>query len=212
MRRRTWAVVFFGIALLIVGVLIARNMPTPNTNGLNGNAESAKAQLAELAVGTWHPMQGYSRDHFKHWILQSGHCDTREMVLERDGRNVTTTSDCHVTSGSWTSPYDDKAITNATQMDIDHLVPLANAWRTGADQWTDQQRERFANDLTVPQLLAVSLGSNRAKGDQDPSQWRPGDQSFWCAYAIDWITVKHAYRLFVTAAEKGALQDMLARC
>ena len=92
------------------------------------------------------------------------------------------------------------------------MVPLANAWRSGAKNWTDNQREQFANDLTRPQLLAVDASDNRAKGDQDPAQWKPPNQAFWCAYATNWITVKAHWQLTVTTAEKAALRGMLGTC
>ncbi|MEU5674338.1 HNH endonuclease family protein, partial [Micromonospora sp. NPDC047753] len=105
--------------------------------------------------------------------------------------------------GSFSDPSD---------VDIDHMVPLANAWRSGADEWDNAKRGDFANDTTRPQLFAVSASSNRAKGDQDPSQWKPADRSYWCKYAQDWVTVKHYWKLTVTSAEKAALTDMLEGC
>jgi hypothetical protein len=108
--------------------------------------------------------------------------------------------------------YDDKDLTDPQALDIDHMVPLAAAWRSGAAKWTDEQRKDFANDLTRPQLFAVSLQSNRAKGDQDPSTWKPPSHTYWCTYANNWITVKTFYKLSVTQAEKTALADMLATC
>ena len=92
------------------------------------------------------------------------------------------------------------------------MVPLADAWRSGASGWTDARRQDFANDLTRPQLIAVSSTTNRAKGDQDPSQWKPPNRDFWCQYAEDWIAVKRYWALTVTAAEKTALTDMLGAC
>jgi hypothetical protein len=97
-------------------------------------------------------------------------------------------------------------------LQIDHVVPLANAWRSGASTWTTEQRQDFANDLTRPQLLAVTGSVNESKGDQDPAQWKPPSRDFWCMYAQDWVQVKFHYRLTITAAEKGALTDMLATC
>jgi hypothetical protein len=92
------------------------------------------------------------------------------------------------------------------------MVPLADAWRTGADKWTDERRSQFANDLTAPQLLAVSAASNRGKGDQDPASWKPSNQAYWCTYATNWVIVKHSYQLFVTQAEHDALANMLTSC
>jgi hypothetical protein len=91
-------------------------------------------------------------------------------------------------------------------------VPLANAWRSGAAAWTTAQREDFANDLDDPQLVAVSAGSNRSKGDQDPSTWKPPATGEWCQYAEDWVAVKTHWKLSVTTAEKSALADMLEKC
>jgi hypothetical protein len=91
-------------------------------------------------------------------------------------------------------------------------VPLANAWRSGASAWTTGKREDFANDLDRPQLVAVSQTSNRAKGDQDPSTWKPSVTGTWCEYAQDWIAVKSYWKLTVTTGEKSALVKMLEKC
>jgi hypothetical protein len=172
----------------------------------------AGQQLDGLTVAPQLSMAGYSRDRFPHWIDQPGGCDTREMVLKRDGTGVQTTQTCRVTGGQWTSPYDGKSLTNPTAMDIDHVVPLADAWRSGAKNWTDEKRKQFANDLTDPQLVAVSASANRAKGDQDPSQWKPANRGYWCTYAENWIVVKRQWQLTVTGAEKTALKEMLGTC
>ena len=170
------------------------------------------AQLAALVVAQWAPMAGYSRDRFPHWVKQGDGCDTRETVLRRDGQGVATGADCEIILGTWISPYDGVSVTNPKDLDIDHLVPLGNAWQTGAQAWTDAKRSEFANDLTRPQLLAVSLSSNRSKGDQDPSQWKPPNTSYWCEYAQRWVTVKAYWKLSVTTAEKAALTAMLGTC
>lgn len=186
------------------GKVPVTTVPTPDVGGLT--------QLATLKVASWHSMNGYSRDRFPHWVSQGEHCDTREVVLKRDGTGVKTDANCKVTAGRWVSPYDDKVVTKAIDLDIDHMVALANAWRTGAWDWTDDKRSAFANDLTRPQLLAVTLQTNRSKGDQDPSEWRPPLRDYWCEYAQSWISVKAFWKLNVTDAEKFALQEMLETC
>ena len=90
---------------------------------------AATTQLAGLTVAAQGPQTGYSRDLFPHWITQSGACNTRETVLKRDGTNVVTDSACASTSGSWFSPYDGATWTAASDVDIDHMVPLSNAWK-----------------------------------------------------------------------------------
>jgi hypothetical protein len=120
--------------------------------------------------------------------------------------------DCTISAGTWVSPYDGRSVADPQDLDVDHLVPLANAWRTGASTWTDERREAFANDLTRPQLIAVTESTNRSKGDQDPSEWRPPRHDYWCTYAQNWVAVKAYWALSVTAAEKAALAEMLGTC
>jgi hypothetical protein len=174
-------------------------------------AAAAQTALASLTVADQHSMAGYSRDRFPHWRKAGANCDVRDAVLKRDGKDVKLDG-CNVTGGSWYSWYDDKTYTELTKVDIDHLVPLANAWRSGADKWTDDKRSDFANDMERPQLFAVAASANRSKGDQDPSTWKPSNHSVWCQYAKDWVTVKAYWKLSITAKERDALSAMLATC
>lgn len=182
--------------------------PSRDSGGAGGNAA---ALLDELTVATAGSMRGYSRNRFPHWRDAGRNCDVRDTVLERDGEGIKV-SGCNVVGGRWTSVYDDRDFSDPSDVDIDHMVPLANAWRSGADEWNDGKRGDFANDLDRPQLLAVSATSNRSKGDQDPSQWKPPSRDYWCEYAQSWITVKHYWKLTVTQAEKDTLGDMLGTC
>lgn len=175
------------------------------------NVSKAKAALAALPVAEPETMTGYSREKFPHWKSAGPNCDVRDSVLIRDGEDVTKDG-CNVTGGRWKSWYDDQTNTELSKVDIDHMVPLANAWRSGAAAWTTEQRGQFANDMERPQLFAVSASSNRSKGDQSPDQWKPPSRGAWCLYAQDWITVKTYWKLAITAPEKAALGDMLATC
>ncbi|AJE40492.1 HNH endonuclease family protein [Streptomyces nodosus] len=180
-------------------------LPTPVT------AATARTYLASLTVATPNHT-GYDRALFPHWITISGKCDTRETVLMRDGSNVVTDANCASTSGNWTSAYDGATTTVSSSFDIDHVVPLSEAWDSGASKWTTAQRQAFANDLTRPQLIAVSASSNRSKGDKDPAQWMPTQTSYRCTYVRAWVQVKYYYGLSVDTAEKSALQNYLASC
>ncbi|QFG27586.1 HNH endonuclease [Actinomadura sp. WMMB 499] len=157
-------------------------------------------------------MSGYDREKFPHWIDQGSNCSTRETVLKRDGQNVTVGSDCYPTSGSWYSPYDGATWTRASDIDIDHMVALAEAWRSGASGWTTSRRQAFANDLGSSQLWAVTDNVNQSKSDRDPAEWKPSRTSFHCMYARSWIDVKWRYGLSVDSAEKSALTGMLNSC
>ncbi len=169
-------------------------------------------RLDALTVRPPGTMDGYSRDLFPHWSTLQDSCDTREVVLKRDGEGVRTDDECDAVSGTWRSPYDDGVWTDASDVDIDHMVPLAEAWRSGARGWSDERREAFANDLKRPQLWAVTDNVNQSKGDSPPDEWKPERRTYWCTYAGHWVTVKHHYELSVTEAEKKALTGMLDRC
>ncbi|MFI2738589.1 HNH endonuclease family protein [Streptomyces sp. NPDC018711] len=198
-------------ALTVTGLLATAPaaqaaMPTPVS------AATARTYLAALTVEAEGSTSGYSRTLFPHWITQSGTCNTRETVLKRDGVNVVTDSSCAAISGSWYSEYDGATWTAASDLDIDHMVPLAEAWRSGANSWTTAQRQAFANDLTRPQLIAVTDNVNQAKGDLDPAKWLPPVTSYRCTYVRAWVDVKHYYNLSVDPAEKSALQSVLNGC
>ncbi|MFJ9036034.1 HNH endonuclease family protein [Streptomyces sp. NPDC102406] len=180
--------------------------PTPVT------AATARTYLAELTVKAEGSSDGYSRDKFPHWITQSGTCNTREVVLKRDGKNVTTGSDCAASSGSWYSEYDGATWTAPADVDIDHVVPLSEAWKSGASTWTTARRQSFANDLTRPQLIAVTDNVNQSKGDQDPAEWMPPRTAYACTYLRMYVQVKHYYDLSVDSAEKSAIQSRLSAC
>nr|WP_239067288.1 HNH endonuclease family protein [Actinomadura bangladeshensis] len=119
---------------------------------------------------------------------------------------------CAAVSGTWRSPYDGVTWTLTSDLDIDHMVPLAEAWRSGASAWTTSRRRAFANDLDSPQLWAVTDNLNQAKGDKDPAKWTPPIAGFRCMYARSWIEVKYRYRLTVDPAEKRALTRLLGTC
>lgn len=176
------------------------------------SAETARAELSQLTVAPDGSMDGYDRDKFPHWHAVEGNCNTREMVLRRDGDGVEVGADCYPTSGSWRSPYDGDTWTDPSDVDIDHMVPLAAAWRSGAAGWTTAERETFANDLDSPQLWAVTDNVNQSKGDQTPESWKPPLQSHWCEYSRAFTHVKFRYGLTVNSAEQAALSDMLGTC
>ena len=141
-------------------------------------------------------------------------CNTRERVLIDESLTPAVVNDrCHPSSGRWVSAYDGVTTNDPTDLQIDHFIPLANAWRSGAATWTPERRLAFANDLTSPlTLVAVTGSSNGSKSDSSPDQWLPPDHDAWCTYATNWVSVKHRWALTVTVPEKAALVKILNGC
>ena len=124
-----------------------------------------------------------------------------------------TTGSAAVESGRWWDPYTGAVLTDPGDLDVDHLVPLANAHRSGGWAWSEERKRLFANDLGYgAHLIAVTASANRAKGARGPEEWRPPDQSYWCEYATAWSRVKRAWDLTVTHVEAMALREMLKTC
>ena len=154
---------------------------------------------------------GYERELFRHWSdLDKDGCSTREQVLI-DERTTGRVTGCVVEGGRWFSIFDGVETDDASTFDIDHLVPLKEAWDSGAWRWNARSRERFANDLGFPgSLAAVSASSNRSKSDRDPAEWLP--ERGVCAYAKAWVAVKFRWRLSVDSTEKSELTRILRGC
>ena len=172
--------------------------------------------LAGLRVAPEGARTGYQRELFKHWVdADRDGCDTREEVLIAESRGEAQVDPygCKVIEGDWFSSYDGLSFTDPAELDIDHMVPLAEAWDSGASAWDPNRRQAFANDLDHPQALrAVSASSNRSKGDLDPGQWKPTRDAAWCEYANDWVTVKKAWDLTADQNEVDDLRVMLRTC
>lgn len=141
-------------------------------------------------------------------------CNTRERVLIDEAIVAPTVDDrCRATNGRWRSAYDGLEVTDVAELQIDHLVPLADAWRSGAATWTPARRAAFHDDLGHPEtLIAVTGRTNGSKGDSSPDEWLPPDRTAWCTYAADWVAVKATWELTVTPAEKATLVSILGGC
>lgn len=156
---------------------------------------------------------GYDRDKFHLWLDRDGDgCDTREEVLIAESlAKVTKDKYCTITKGRWFSYYDRTYWTDPSDVDIDHLVPLAEAWDSGAKRWKAGTRDRYANDLRdYRTLVAVTDNVNASKGDQDIAEWLP--QYSRCRYARQWVAVKIRWHLTVNRPEKRKLRALASRC
>ncbi len=207
------AVLTFVLIPIASALAIPPAAAEPRKRSQTETAALARRMLAQLKVARALSIRGYGRERFQsRSAYRKGRCSTREMALARDGRNVRRDAACHPARGLWYSPYDGTWLKSEKYVDVDHLVPLAYAWRSGAKRWSQSKRRAFANDLVRPELLTVSHSANIAKGGEGPQSWRPQRRAHWCRYATSWITVKHHYRLFVTRKEKVALLNMLRTC
>jgi hypothetical protein len=196
----------------------------PPTSAPTATGASAQT-LAALPVAGLETTKPYVRttDFGPAWADDNddsdGHngCDTRNDILHRDLTGIITrpaTHDCVVIAGTLADPYSGTTITfakaDASAVQIDHIVPLHDAWELGAWSWSQQQRVDYANDPLV--LLAVSGPANESKGDRLADRWRPQNVGKWCDYAQRTVAVHTKYHLPVTAPERSALSSMLGRC
>jgi hypothetical protein len=159
----------------------------------------------------------YDRKEWKHWVDEDGDCQaTGAEVLIRQSLIPVTWRDsgqCHVESGLWLDPYTGKVARSASELDIDHLVPLKNTHQAGGVQWEEARKQDFANHLDYPwHLLAVNKSQNRKKGDRGPDRWKPENRDYWCPYAVAWIQVKSQWELTATLQEWRQLMKMLQTC
>ena len=173
------------------------------------------ALLGALMISAEHS-DGYDRDLFKHWIdTDSDGCDTRkEVLLDEAVAAPSQGNRCSLQNGTWISRYDGvTAQGDGGDFDVDHLVPLAEAWESGAYAWTSQRREDFANDLGyADSLIAVSAKSNRSKGARDPASWLPPETEQHCWYAASWVNVKTRWTLAIDQVEANTLHNILNGC
>jgi hypothetical protein len=161
--------------------------------------------------------EGYARSQFKHWSdLDKNGCNTRnDVILAEALTKPTVDKGCKIVknTGSWYSPYDGATITSFSSLDVDHFVPLAESWDSGASKWDAAKREVYANDMEdAISLIAVSAGSNRSKSDQDPAEWLPTNIAYHCDYVRQWVQVKVRWSLTVDEKELKVLKDITTKC
>ena len=180
---------------------------------------SAVSVLNKLEVKGRAPKTGYSRAQFLHWSDPDRNgCDARNDTLKRDLRNTvfkSDTNECKVISGELRDPFSGKIISfnlasSSSNIDIDHIVSLSNAWQTGAAYFSKEVRKNLANDPL--NLVAVDAKLNRQKGDGDAATWLPPLKAYRCDYVSRQVAVKFKYSLWVTAPEKSAMLNILQKC
>jgi hypothetical protein len=192
-------------------------VPSSTIAAASGDAAEA---LGKLRVAGRAPKSGdteFKRTHFGDgWDTQAG-CDTRNFILRRDLTDIHMDEEgCKIISGQLNDPYTGKIVQftrgvgTSDDVQIDHVVALSNAWQTGAQALTYEQRVLFANDPL--ELLAVDGLTNQQKSDGDAASWLPPNKAYRCQYVARQIAVKAKYQLWVTEAEKGAMMQVLSTC
>lgn len=212
-RRRDRHLRPLGLALafaLLASLFVAT---TPSAQA--ASTTTARGLLGKLGVAAESASSTYNRDRFKHWTDADRDCqDTRAEVLITETKapvKYTATKRCTVSTGQWYSYYDGATWTKASDVDIDHLVALKEAWESGARSWTADQRTKYANDLGFgATLIAVTDNVNSSKGDRDPAQWLPPRTAARCTYATQWVQVKYRWRMTIDTAERDKLSSILA--
>ena len=183
-----------------------------------GSKGEAQKAMSSGAVTTPLPTktQPYNRKLYRHWIDADGDCqNTRQEVLIEESVEPVVFDDkgCKVLSGRWYDPYTGEIFTNPRKLDIDHLVPLAEAHRSGGHSWSAEMRKAFANDLSdTRSLIAVKASANRSKSDRDPARWLPINEMYHCEYVAAWIAVKQRWGLLMDAKEKAISFKLQSKC
>jgi len=208
-RRNTYRVLAGAAAALAT---IALAWHTTDSDDEPAHAPDLHTRIDTLRVADEH-YEGYDRDLFPHWDdLDGNGCDARDDVLAAESQPPGVP--CHdLEGGTWHSLFDDTTLTDPSEVSIDHMIPLAEAWRSGAHAWDTDRRRAFANDITHPDtLIAVTPASNTAKSDQDPADWMPPAPGTACRYTRAWVTVKETWNLTVDTDERDALHAQADTC
>jgi hypothetical protein len=201
---------------VLLSIMLIASLATP-AHATGGSTYKSIGDAIKVLKVAPESRTGYVRDKFKHWVNIDGNkqgCDARKSAIIRDAvTKPTVEAGCVLTGGKWLSAYDNVTVDKAGSLDVDHMVPLAEAWDSGANAWTDDKRRAYANDLTDPRhLRSVTGPSNRSKSDRDPAEWLPTNTAYLCTYLTDWVEIKVRWSLTVDDKELKALQDNSSKC
>jgi len=198
----------------LVATLLAASLSSQGASPApQAETTNARTLLSRLDLQTEGGSTTYERTYFQHWVdADRDSCDTREEVLIAESQTTVSPGDgCQVSRGTWYSSYDGLTWTAASDVDIDHVIALKEAWESGARSWSPADRRRFANDLDDGRALAaVTDNVNASKGDRDPAQWLPPRTGAHCDYATVWVVIKYRWRLSIDTAERDRLSSLLS--
>jgi hypothetical protein len=203
----------FAVTLSLGATFVAgATSRTEASNSVKSGGGAGLSVLQTIRIENEHPT-GYVRALFEHWRdIDGDGCDAREQVLKRDSVTLPQVDPykCKVIAGDWVSPYDGARWSDPTDIDIDHVVALKEAWDSGAWAWSAATRMAYANDTSDKRtLLAVTDRVNQQKSDKDPSNWVPPLKSYLCTYLGNWISVKARWSLSMDQSEWGRIKNLL---
>ena len=189
----------------------AVSTPTPTPSTSDG------ATLTVNVAPASRDIPKYNRSDWRHWTDADGDCqDARQEALIAESQSAVTYragGECRVESGDWFGVYTGESFDDPSDLDVDHMVPLANAHRSGGWAWSKERKAEYANDLSYANhLIAVQASANRQKSSDGPEGWKPPRREYWCQYATDWTTIKHSWGLTANQSEADALREMLETC
>ena len=212
-----WRIVANGAALVVTisigATIVGGSSARTNASGMSRVGGGTAIGLLQNIRVQNERGGGYVRALFEHWRdIDGDGCDSREQVLKRDSVTLPQVDPykCKVIAGDWVSPYDGARWSDPTDIDIDHVVALKEAWDSGAWAWSAATRNAYANDTSDKRtLLAVTDNVNQQKSDKDPSNWVPPLKSYLCTYLGNWISVKARWNLSMDKSEWGRIKNLL---
>lgn len=206
------------IAKALFAAVLLTTLVGPFESSNAATIPKATQILAKLATKGRAPQTGYDRELFSDGWGDIGECDARNYILKRDLTNITFRSSprCTVGTGTLKDPYTGQVINfvrgvgTSSEVQIDHVVAVSDAWQKGAQKLSSSKRYSFYNDPL--NLLAVDGPTNQQKSDSDAASWLPPRRAYWCPYVARQIAVKYKYNLWVTSAERASMVRVLKTC
>lgn len=215
---RLWGITLAALVVLGCGVVEPSLPSVPLPFEMAQGTPTAGGVTFMLSVAAVdHSIPAYDRSEWRVWQDVDGDCqNTRHEALIAESLaavSYANSDGCRVVGGEWFGVYTGRRFGDASELDVDHMVPLANAHRSGGWRWSGRRKAEFGNDLSYANhLIAVESGANRRKRDSGPEDWKPPRRGYWCQYAIDWATIKERWGLTATLREVDALREMLGEC
>lgn len=182
---------------------------------ISSDGNTALEVLKLLEIKGRAPKTGYSREEFYDGWPDVDGCSLRQRIIKRELGDTAVLDGCYVVAGEYDEPYTGEHLvfterSQISEIQIDHVVALSDAWQKGAQKLSAEERYELATDPL--NLLAVDGDANKQKSDGDAATWLPKNKKFRCQYVARQVSVKYKYGLWVTQAEREAIERILINC